>query len=264
MPSESSALHPDWLRPDWGLPHVHAFMTTRAGGLSRAPHGSMNIGLSVGDDEATVRRNRALVSEALGVPALFVHQVHGCEVLHLQPEHALPGAVVPKADASISTTPELGLAIQAADCLPVLFAAPRAVGGAHAGWRGLAGGVLENTVRALCDASDCEPRQIQAWLGACIGPQVFEVGADVLTAFGQTPAAPDPTCFRYQPNEQGEPRWRAHLALLARRRLQAAGLLRISGGEWCTFSEDSRFFSFRRERFDGAARGRMVAAIRLR
>ena len=263
MPNEPT-LHPDWLRPDWDLPHVHAFMTTRAGGLSRAPHASMNIGLAVGDDAATVRLNRARVSEALGAPALFLHQVHGAEVLHLRPAHAQPGAVAPKADAAICSTPALGLAIQAADCLPVLFAAPRAVGGAHAGWRGLAGGVLENTVRALCEASDCVPGEIQAWLGACIGPAAFEVGADVLAAFGASPATADPEVFAYRPNAAGEPRWRAHLPLLARRRLQAAGLTQIHGGRWCTFSEDSRFFSFRRERFDGAARGRMVAAIRLR
>lgn len=262
MPNEP--LHPDWLLPDWELPHVHAFMTTRAGGLSQAPHASMNIGLSVGDDDATVRRNRALVSAALGAPALFVHQVHGAEVLRLRPEHARPGLSMPKVDASVSSDPGLGVAIQAADCLPVLFAAPRAVGGAHAGWRGLAAGVLENTVAALCEESACAPQQIQAWLGACIGPEVFEVGADVLAAFGADPGAPDPACFRFRPNAQGQPRWRANLAELARRRLRAAGLEQIHGGRWCTFSEDSRFFSYRRESLAGSGRGRMVAAIRLR
>ncbi len=255
----SGALHPAWLRPDWDAPHVQAFMTTRDGGVSHGPYSSLNVGLAVQDDAAAVAENRARVSRALGAPALFMPQVHGAEVLHLQPAHAEPGAELPKADASISTTPALGVAIQTADCLPVLFAAPGGVGGAHAGWRGLAAGVLENTVAALCRSTGCVPQDIQAWMGACIGPAAFEVGEDVLRAFGVTPATADPALFVYRPNEQGQARWRADLVGLARRRLQAAGLSRISGGSWCTFSEDSRFFSFRRERVSG----RMVAAIRL-
>lgn len=265
MPSEAgapdaAALHPDWLRPDWELAHVQAFMTTRAGGVSQGALASMNVGRAVQDAPEAVAANRARVEAALGAPAVFLHQVHGRTVLHLQPEDARRDT--PPADAAISTRPDVAVAIMAADCLPVLFAAPQGVGGAHAGWRGLAGGVLESTVEALCAASACEPAQIQAWLGACIGPSAFEVGADVLQAFGADPAQRDPQAplFAYRPNAAGEPRWRADLPALARRRLQALGLRQISGGQWCTVSDPSRFFSFRRE----PPSGRMVAAIRLR
>lgn len=257
----SAAPHPDWLRPDWDAPHCEAFMTTRAGGVSRGPYESLNLGTAVHDEPALVDENRARVATALGATPVFLPQVHGVQVLQLQARHALPGARVPKADAAISLDPQLAVAIQVADCLPVLFAAPRAVGGAHAGWRGLAGGVLERTVAALCETSGCAPQDIQAWLGACIGPSAFEVGAEVPAAFGAAlePGQQAPH-FAYQPNAAGEPRWRADLAGLARERLRAAGLTRISGGHWCTVSEPSRFFSYRRERLCG----RMAAVIRLR
>lgn len=255
-----AALHPDWLTPDWELPQVQAFMTTRAGGVSAGQLASMNVGRAVQDEPQAVARNRARVCEALGAPAVFLHQVHGVEVLRLTPEMALPEAVTLPADAAVSSRRDVAVAIMAADCLPVLFAAPRAVGGAHAGWRGLAAGVLERTVQVLCEEGGCAPGEIRAWLGACIGPQAFEVGEDVLRAFGADPARPDPQLFVYRPNAQGEPRWRANLAELARRRLHALGLSAISGGHWCTVSEPSRFFSFRRD----PPSGRMVAAIRLR
>lgn len=262
MPSEAGAqaLHPDWLRPDWRLPHVHAFMTTRAGGVSAGTLASMNLGRAVKDDPQAVAHNRARVCEALGAPAVFLHQVHGTEVLQLGPADVLPGAHTPQADAAVSARSDVAVAIMAADCLPVLFAAPRAVGGAHAGWRGLAGGVLERTVAAVCAQSGCAAGEIHAWLGACIGPEAFEVGEDVLQAFGADPARPDPQLFVYRPNALGQPRWRADLAELARRRLRALGVSAISGGHWCTVSDASRFFSFRRE----PPSGRMVAAIRLR
>lgn len=265
MPSEllspaPQALHPDWLQPDWDLPQVQAFMTTRAGGISAGGLSSMNVGRAVQDDPQAVAHNRARVCEALGAPAVFLHQVHGVEVLRLTPEMGLPGAITPPADAAVSRHRDVAVAIMAADCLPVLFAAPRAVGGAHAGWRGLAAGVLERTVEALCEEGACAPAEIQAWLGACIGPEAFEVGEEVLLAFGADPARPNPQLFVYRANAQGEPRWLANLAELARRRLRALGLSAISGGQWCTVSDASRFFSFRRE----PPSGRMVAAIRLR
>jgi hypothetical protein len=260
MPNKPMPVHPDWLRPDWNLPHVHAFMTTRAGGVSDGAHASMNVGRSVQDAPERVAANRALVSAALQADAVFMPQVHGVEVLRLQPEYAQADAQVPAADASISTTRGLGCAIQVADCLPVLFAAPAGVGGAHAGWRGLSGGVLENTVQALCEASCCEPREMHAWMGACIGAHAFEVGADVLEAFGVDPRNADQRFFAYRPNAAGQARWRADLVGLARSRLEALGLASVSGGHWCTYSEDSRFFSYRRARLSG----RMVAAISLR
>jgi len=256
-PTEVTALHPDWLQPDWPLDHVRAFMTTRSGGVSVGAHASLNVGRSVGDDPVHVAANRARVSEALGAAAVFMPQVHGAEVLVLTPAHA--GTEVPAHDAAVSTDREVGVAIQIADCLPVLFAAPRGVAGAHAGWRGLAGGVLENTVATLCREAACAPQDIHAWLGACIGPQAFEVGADVLAAFGREALHEDQALFGFQPNAAGEPRWRADLAGLARERLAAAGITRTTGGQWCTYNESS-FFSYRRNRMAG----RMVAAIRLR
>jgi len=260
MPSEPTLIDPDWLRPEFTGQPVQAFMTTRAGGVSQGAHASMNVGGAVEDDPAAVAANRARVSQALEAQAVFLHQVHGSDVARLAPEHAVPGAPQLKVDASVSTRPELAVAIQVADCLPVLFAAPGGVAGAHAGWRGLAGGVLENTVAELCAAAGCQPAQVQAWMGACIGPSAFEVGADVLQAFGRAPLLHDQPLFSYRSNAAGEPRWRADLVGLARQRLQAMGLGSISGGAWCTYSEDSRFFSYRRERLGG----RMVAAISLR
>lgn len=272
MPSEAARLapHPDWLLPDWRDVEVEAFMTTRAGGVSgadlpeRAGLASLNLGRSVGDDPAHVIENRLRVAAAIGGAPVFLKQVHGTTVLRLRPEHAHPEADPEPADASISTDPALACAVMVADCLPVLFAGPGVVGAAHAGWRGLSGGVLESTVAAMCEAVDCAPSRIRAWMGACIGPEQFEVGADVLAAFGAEPLHRDQPLFRFQPNEQGEPRWRADLYGLARQRLQAAGSADVSGGGWCTLSAPSRFFSFRHERVDGLRSGRMVAVIRLR
>jgi len=152
--------------------------------------------------------------------------------------------------------------VMVADCLPVLVAAPNggAVGAAHAGWRGLAGGVVERTLAAVCRGASCEPHDLVAWLGPCIGPHAFEVGADVLEAFGARPEPTSSTRFRYQPRADGQARWRADLAGLARDRLQAMGVQRISGGTWCTATDRSRFFSFRR---DGVT-GRMAACIWIR
>ncbi len=246
--------HPDWLRADWRTPGVASLMSTRAGGGSVAPWNSMNLGVAVGDDPQQVALNRARFVRALGAAPVFMKQVHGTRVLTLTYEHlALPAQ---EADACITTEPGVACTVQVADCLPVLLAAPGAVGAAHAGWRGLAGGVIDATVRALCDAAGCEPAQIECWLGACIGPETFEVGADVLDGFGVQPAAADP--LRFKPLRPGK--WLANLPLLARDRLAALGVSQVSGGSWCTVQDRSRFFSFRR---DGVT-GRMAAAIWLR
>jgi YfiH family protein len=163
-----------------------------------------------------------------------------------------------EADAAITTEPGLACTVMVADCLPVLFAAPRAraVGAAHAGWRGLAAGVLEATVQALCEVAACGADELSAWLGPCIGPRQFEVGADVQAAFGPAAARH----FTARPRPDGSPRWLADLPALARDRLHAAGVLRITGGTWCTVEDPSRFFSFRRDQVTG----RMAAAVWLR
>jgi YfiH family protein len=190
-----------------------------------------------------------------------MRQVHGVRVLHLRAEHAAADAPVEEADACITTEPKLACTVQVADCLPVLFAVEdgRGVGAAHAGWRGLAGGVLEATVSALCRETGCEPAQIHAWLGACIGPDAFETGEDVLQAFNAKPDSDANAADRHPHFRPGVKagKWFADLPALARQKLAAAGLRQISGGGWCTVHDSSRFFSFRR---DGVT-GRMAAAI---
>jgi YfiH family protein len=247
----------DWLRPGWALEGVGAVMTTRAGGVSRGPYASMNLGSAVGDDPQAVQANRERLQRAIGARPVWLKQVHGARVVDLDALGDVAEAV--EADASFTTRPGVACTVGIADCLPVLFAAPegKGVAAAHAGWRGLAGGVLENTVHALCKAARCEPSDLHAWLGACIGPDAFEVGRDVLEAFGANAAQPDLQRFKPRTAADGSERWLANLPQLARDRLQAAGLRSLSGGAWCTVTDASRFFSFRRDRVTG----RMAAAV---
>lgn len=246
--------HPDWLRADWHHPGVASLMSTRSGGGSVAPWDSMNLGVAVGDDAQQVTRNRALFQSALGARPVFMKQVHGTRVLRLTREHL--GGPTPEADAAVTAESGLACTVQVADCMPVLLAAPGAVGAAHAGWRGLAGGVVEASLQSLCEVAACAPGDVECWLGPCIGPAAFEVGADVLEGFGVAPEGADP--LRFKPLRPGK--WLANLPQLARDRLAAAGVRRVGGGSWCTVEDRSRFFSFRR---DGVT-GRMAAAIWLR
>ena len=252
-------MHPDWLVPGWDAPGVGALMTTRAGGASAAPFRSMNLGAHVGDEMAAVEHNRGRFAAALGAMPLFLRQVHGITVLRLTRADLQDRAAQRDADASVTTEAGLACTVLVADCLPVLFAAPgaRAVGAAHAGWRGLAAGVLEATLARVCEAADCESVQVQCWMGACIGPRRFEVGVDVLQAFGSAPAgdlgAGAPLGFE----PRGNGKWLADLPSLARTRLRAAGVTAIHGGQWCSVEGPDRFFSYRRE----GVTGRMAAAI---
>lgn len=245
-----------WVLP----PNVRAVMSTRQGGAGVAPFDSFNLALDAADPAVAENRRRFIA--ALGAQPRWLRQVHGNTVVTLAAE---PWAQAPSADASVTTVPGVASVVFAADCLPVLFCAPqgRAVGAAHAGWRGLAAGVLEASVERLCELAACQPGDLTAWLGPCIGPQHFEVGDDVLRAFGHDAASAPPALFRPQASERsadGRPRWRADLVALARQRLQACGLHQLSGGSWCTYSEASRFFSFRRDGRSGPT-GRMAAAI---
>ena len=244
---------PDWIVPAWPADGVGALMTTRNGGVSAAPYRNMNLGERVADDPGAVAQNRARFADVIGAEPVYLHQVHGVRVVRLDAEATLRVAATVQADASVTTQPGLACCVQVADCLPVLFAAPRGQGvaAAHAGWRGLAAGVLEATLSELCAAARCEPSQVHCWLGPCIGPRHFEVGVDVLRAFGVASAA-DPD---FTPRAGGK--WLADLASLAGRRLRAAGVAGVHGGEWCTYAEEDRFFSYRR---DGVT-GRMAAAI---
>jgi len=245
------------LAPDWRIAGVGALMTTRSGGVSGGRYASLNVGVAVGDDPAAVAVNRVRLAEALGVAPVFLRQVHGARVVRIGAADAESGAPLHDADAAVTSEVGIACVVQAADCLPVLLAAAdgRAVAAAHAGWRGLAAGVVEAAVEALCTVGGCAPGDVVAWLGACIGPDAFEVGEDVLVAFGADPGHERPRAGRFVP--KGSAKWHADLAGLARDRLAAAGVGRISGGAWCTVTDASRFFSYRR---DGAT-GRMAAAV---
>jgi YfiH family protein len=236
---------PEFLRPDWPAPAgVHAVMTTRRGGVSRGPYASLNLATHVGDEPASVAENRGRLHESLRLPAepTWLEQVHGIGVAVLPRRSAGP------ADAAVCFSRGVVCAVLVADCLPVVLAsrAGDRAGIAHAGWRGLAAGVIEATVAAL----DCEPGSIVAWLGPSIGPEAFEVGSEVRDAFlardGGAVAA-----FRACRDR----RWLADLPALARRRLAAAGVADVHGGNLDTVSDPARFYSHRR---DGTT-GRMAA-----
>lgn len=256
------------LVPDWAAPAgVGAFMGTREGGSSQRPWAALNFGDRVGDDPAAVAANRQRLAELSGGTPVWLRQVHGARVLRLRTAEVASlaqAAEPPEADAAVTGERGPVCVVQVADCLPVLFAATngRAVGAAHAGWRGLAGGVLEHTLREVCELAGCAPHEVLAWLGPCIGPRRFEVGEEVLRAFGAepSPAAAGDAAFEFAPRDDGAARWRADLPQLARRRLHAAGLRQVSGGTWCTVEDGSRFFSFRRDR----TTGRHAAAVWLR
>lgn len=249
--------------PDWAVPAaVGALMTTRAGGVSAAPWDALNLGTAVGDDADAVAENRRRLAVAIGATPVYLRQVHGNEVVELTAADADPaGRAVEapiEADAAVTTAVGVACAVQVADCLPVLFAAPdgAAVAAAHAGWRGLAAGVVERTLQRLCALGGCAPGDVRVWLGPCIGPRRFEVGADVLAAFGTDPAQAHRR-FALRPPSDGRQRWLCDLAGLARDRLAAAGVESVGGASGCTAEDRSRFFSFRR---DGVT-GRHVAAI---
>lgn len=244
-----------WLAPAWAVGAVGALMSTREGGVSGGRYESMNVGVAVGDEPDHVAVNRARFTEACAAAPVFLRQVHGTRVVQVGVDDADSGATAHEADASFTTEPGVACTVQVADCLPVLFSAPqgRAVAAAHAGWRGLSAGVLEATVAALCEAARCRPAELEAWLGACIGRRAFEVGADVLEAFDVDPLHAG--SHRFSPMRPGK--WLADLAGLARDRLAATGVERVSGCGWCVVEEASRFFSFRR---DGVT-GRMAAAV---
>lgn len=237
-----SAPAPELIRPDWPAPaRVRVVSTTRAGGRSADAYASLNLALHVGDEPERVRDNRGLLRAAAGLPAepLWLEQVHGIEVAtHAGPDGS--AAAPPRADAAVAFEPGRVCAVMTADCLPVVFAdrAGTRVGVAHAGWRGLAGCVLEATIAAL----RVPPSDLLAWLGPAIAQPAFEVGPEVRQAFVERwPAAT--ACF--EPNSAG--RFQADIYALARLALAAAGVGAVYGGGWCTHREAGRFFSFRRE-----------------
>jgi len=261
--------HPDWLVPQWLVPgSVHAVFTTRHGGVSHPPFDSLNLGRPSGDEALAVQANRARLKDALGHEPVYLSQVHGTRSVQL---HGPAAAGTIEADACCSATAGVVCTIRVADCLPVLLArdSGRVVAAAHAGWRGLANGVLEANFRqyqALVQGRNSEVmgaaagRHTLAWLGPCIGPHAFEVGPEVRAAF----LAQDNAADRFfRPGLPGK--WFADLAGLARLRLRALGVTRVFGNDsspgWCTVGNPSRFFSHRRDSVALGGSGRMAACI---
>jgi len=231
-----------WITPEWPAPaNVRALSTTRQGGFSVGPFGGLNLAAHVDDDPDTVARNRAWLREAARLPSepMWLQQVHGAAVW-TGAESAAP----PVADAAVSCAPGRVCAILTADCLPVLFCDVEGttVGASHAGWRGLAGGVLEATFAAM----RVPPSRLIAWLGPAIEPAAFEVGGEVLEQF----VARDPAHARaFVRNERG--RWQADLYALARGELRRLGIEQCYGGGFGTFADSTRFYSYRRDKRTG-------------
>lgn len=261
------ALPHDWMVPDWPAPpSVRAVFTSRSGGVSAPPFDSFNLGDHVRDDPAAVASNRRQLAHRLGQHPVFLQQVHCTGVLQLDAE-TQDGSV---ADACLSTTPGVVCTIMVADCLPVLFAhASGVVAAAHAGWRGLAQGVLDATLDAVVAAvQQADPaatrtrvaRETVVWLGPCIGLGAFEVGSEVRDAFlAQQPDAAQAFVA------SGEGKWLANLQALARGCLAARGVVQVSGNDgsasWCTVTQSSRFFSHRRDAARLGSTGRMAACV---
>lgn len=228
---------PHWPAP----PNVRALQTTRSGGVSRAPYASLNLGDHVGDDPAAVVLNRQRLEALLPGPPLWLQQVHG--VVVVDGDHALPGAA---ADAAVTRLPGRVCGVMTADCLPVLLCDRQGsvVAAAHAGWRGLCAGIVENTVKAMGVPGE----GLLAWLGPAIGPEAFEVGGEVRTAFiAHHPRAE----AAFRPGREGK--WLADIYQLARQRLEDCGVMpdTIYGGDRCTVNEAEAFFSYRRDGVTG-------------
>jgi len=244
-PEQAPGRDPDpcWMVPDWpAQAAVRALTTIRAGGHSRAPFDGLNLGLGIGDDATAVRANRALLHARAGLPSapLWLHQVHGSRVVHA----ASGVARAARADACVARAPNQVCAVLTADCLPILLCdrAGTRIAAAHAGWRGLAAGVVEATVTALAT----RPAELLAWIGPAISGDAYEVGNAVRELFlAQDPA----TTHAFTRNQRG--RWQCDLVELARRRLTRLGVAFVGGGNWCTAGDPARFFSYRRDRITG-------------
>jgi len=239
----TSLPHPDWITPDWPAGRrVHALITTRDGGVSSGKFASLNLSMRVGDDPRRVARNRAILRACLPAEPAWVKQVHGTAVIDAA--RATPDA---EPDGVVTQSTGRVCAVMVADCLPVLLSdrEGKSVGIAHAGWRGLAGGIVENVVQAMGVPS----RDVIAYIGPGIGARRYEVGEDVRSAFVDR----DPAAARsFAPQQDGK--YLVDLYALARQRLAAAGVAGIHGGGFCTASEE-RFFSFRRDQTTGRMAG---------
>lgn len=238
------------INPNWSVPkNIHAFTTTREGGVSLEPYFSFNLGDHVGDNKSAVKTNRTLLVEKFGLPQtpIFLTQTHSTRVLQLP----YSGQNL-EADAVYTNVPHQVCAVMTADCLPVLFttASGNEVAAAHAGWRGLCNGVLEETVKYF----QAKPEDIIAWFGPAIGPTAFQVGIDVVKQFV---AVDEKAKLAFQPDAIEESKYLGNLYQIATQRLNNLGIRQIYGGNHCTFNEKELFFSYRRDN----QTGRMASVI---
>lgn len=235
----------EWIVPEWPAPkNVRSFITTRAGGVSTGPFASMNIGAFLSDDAQAVKANRSILRRHLPAEPKWLRQVHGTKVVDADSLQSLT-----EADASVAHKVQTVCAIATADCVPLLLCnqTGTVVAAAHAGWRGLCAGVIENTLQAM----QSQPGELLAYLGPAIGPRNFEVGREVRDAFMREDAQAE-QAFSKKTNDK----FMADIFELARQRLRKAGVTQIFGGEFCTV-EDARFFSHRRDQ----ETGRMASLI---
>jgi hypothetical protein len=252
MSASIDLLGTDWIVPTWSIPvpGIHAISTTRNGGASTGVYaaldgsGGLNLGQNVGDLPNAVALNRTMLNQYVPAPVQFLSQVHGAVVLNAANLSAMSD--MSDADAMVANQPHMVCAVQTADCLPVLFCdiKGRVVGAAHAGWRGLAAGVLEATVQQMRKQGADE---ILAWLGPAIGAQQFEVGSDVLQAF----SLKLDTAAQFFTEKSTSGKYLADIYGLACTILQRSGVDGITGGEHCTVSDTKRFYSYRRDRITG-------------
>ncbi|MGF6757927.1 peptidoglycan editing factor PgeF [Paraburkholderia sp. GAS42] len=264
----------DVLQPAWRVsPRVRALVTTRNGGVSLPPFGrwkdgvdqpgGLNLGRRAGDDPAAVEINRARLLALTGASAAWLEQIHGAEVVNAADvlAGAQQGAAPVRADASVTGQPGTMCIVMIADCMPVLLcdANGRAVGAAHAGWRGLAAGIVEKTAMRVADLAGSGIEGLHAYLGPSIGPTAFEVGADVRDAFmkGVDGAQRDATSRAFVPRAEAAGKYFADLPALARIRLNQMGITQITDANACTVTERERFYSYRRD----SETGRMAAMI---
>ena len=246
-----SDLHfPDlnFITPNWPAPaNVKALQTTRIGGVSQAPYASLNLGAHVNDDGIAVAKNRQLLSPYLPSEPVWVNQVHGVEVID-----AAQSSCLQNADASFTTQANVVCVTMTADCLPVLLCdkAGTVVAAVHAGWRGLFDGVIEAAVNKL----PVENSEILAWLGPAIGPEVFEVGDEVRQQFMQYDSQAE-QAFKYHSDHKVNQKWLCNMYLIAQQRLNKLGVTQIYGSgineSFCTYTDEARFFSFRRDNVTG-------------
>jgi YfiH family protein len=263
-----------FIRPDWPAPAVvRALITTRHDGVSAAPFDGFNLGTHVGDDPGAVQSNRMRLRQHLPAEPRWMEQVHGVQCLHLGSTAPAPASqsALPQGDAAVTRDAGVVCAVLSADCLPVLLCATdgSAVGVAHAGWRGLAGGVIESALQGL-SVLGTPATQVMAWLGPAISGARFEVGAEVRAAFLDRASEDAGAFVQYRPQDATQPnatqpgatqpggeKYLANLYALARARLRRAGVAQVYGGGFCTYMDRQRFFSYRRE----GRTGRMASLI---